>query len=63
MGFEGVISSTDKVCETSYRAHLTLLKNEEDSDNEDLDAWLTDSKIPYPFSQIVQVLMTYLPGN
>ena len=41
-GFEGAISSIDKACETCYRAHLTLLKSEENSDNEDLDAGLVN---------------------
>ena len=37
-GFEGEISAVDRVCEACYRAHLTLLKTEDDADNEDFDA-------------------------
>ena len=41
VGFEGTITSKDRVCETCYRSHLTLLKAMEDSsvsDGEDLGA-------------------------
>lgn len=30
-GFEGTISATDKICETCYRSHLTLVKIQEEN--------------------------------
>ena len=39
-GFEGTINLTDKICETCYRSHLTLLKTEETSgsDSEEFES-------------------------
>ena len=47
-GFEGEISPTDKVCETCYRAHLTLLKLEEDSDSTDFESLVNRLKSSLP---------------
>ena len=59
MSFEGAISSIDKVCETCYRAHSTLLKTAEDSDNEDFDPLVNTLKNSHtPILPDSQVLTT-----
>ena len=47
--FEGEVSPTDKVCETCYRAHLTLLKLEDDSsDGADFETLVNRLKSSLP---------------